>query len=164
MNATLIQSATEKQREQLTADLRTIRDHANGGLLALLTLNEEYYATTTPIPEQMVETKEHLRQIQTAHSRISEIVGELGLTVAKPHRMPEVDINQLDTPDTRALLAALENAQEIAERVDAARGRTVGNDFPLQPAESAGTDLAESIALLVLRLRNEVGGAYSPHE
>ena len=42
--------------------------------------------------------------------------------------------------------------------VDAQRGRTVGEDVPLQPEESRGTDLAESISEIVLRVRIEVNG------
>lgn len=64
----------------------------------------------------------------------------------------------LDTPDTRELLGLLERAQVVAERVDAQRGRSLDADVPLLPGESRGTDLAESISELALRLRLEVGG------
>jgi len=70
----------------------------------------------------------------------------------------------LNTPNIHKLLATLERAQQIAERIDAQRGRTVGDTIPLQPGESAGTDLAESISILALRVRQEVRGASSAHE
>lgn len=65
----------------------------------------------------------------------------------------------LDTPEARQLLALLEAAQAVAERVDAQRGHCVPADTPLLPGESRGTDLAESLSLLTLRVRREVEGA-----
>jgi hypothetical protein len=61
----------------------------------------------------------------------------------------------MDTQDARKLLAVLETAQEIAERVDAQRGHTIGDDIPLMPGESRGTDLADAISMLCYRLRIE---------
>ena len=81
--------------------------------------------------------------------------------VARPDLPPPatpIGLDQLDTPDTRRLLALLEEAQAVAERVDAARGRALDIDFPLQPGESRGTDLAESLSELALRVRVEVEG------
>jgi hypothetical protein len=75
------------------------------------------------------------------------------LQAAKP-----IDPLQMDTPDTRELLALLEEAQAVAERIDAARGRALPEDIRLQPGESRGTDLAESISYLALRVRGEVCG------
>lgn len=68
----------------------------------------------------------------------------------------EIPLNRLDTADARDLLELLQRAQEIAERVDASRGRALPTTIPLQPGESYGTDLAESISYLVLRLNAEV--------
>jgi len=61
----------------------------------------------------------------------------------------------MDTQDARELLAVLETAQEIAEKVDAQRGKTIGDDIPLQPGESRGTDYADAISMLCYRLRIE---------
>ncbi len=65
---------------------------------------------------------------------------------------------QLDTPDARELLVLLERAQAVAERVDASRGRAFPAGTPLLPGESLGTDLAESLSLITLRVRLEVEG------
>lgn len=78
-----------------------------------------------------------------------------------------LDLSALSTfgsDDSRELLALLDRAQEVAERIDAARGYTVGDSIPLHPGESQGTDLAESVSLLALRVRREAEGGWSPHE
>lgn len=64
----------------------------------------------------------------------------------------------MDTPDARELLTLLEQAQAVAERVDASRGRTVAPHIVLMPGESQGTDLAESVSEIAARLRAEVFG------
>jgi hypothetical protein len=64
----------------------------------------------------------------------------------------------LDTPDTRELLSLLTRAQAVAERVDAARGRCLPESVPLAPGESRGTDLAEAVSLIALRVAVEVHG------
>jgi hypothetical protein len=69
------------------------------------------------------------------------------------------DLAALDTPQARALLAGLRELLPLAEVVDAQRGRSVGEEVPLQPDESRGTDLAETISEMVLRLRRECEGA-----
>lgn len=65
----------------------------------------------------------------------------------------------LDTPDARELLALLEQAQAVAERVDRSRGKALAVGTPLLPGESLGTDLAESLSTLALRVRIEVNGS-----
>lgn len=67
-------------------------------------------------------------------------------------------LSQLDTPDTRLLLALLERALIVAERVDSARGRVLPDDTQLPSVMSRGTDLAARINELTLRLRMEVHG------
>jgi hypothetical protein len=69
-----------------------------------------------------------------------------------------IPLETLDTPDTRALLDLLEKAQAVAERIDASRGRCLSPDIPLLPGESRGTDLAETISEIALRVRIEVQG------
>lgn len=66
--------------------------------------------------------------------------------------------------DNRELLDLLERAQEVAERIDKARGFHVGDELPLMPGESRGTDLAESVSILALRVRREAEGASSKFE
>ena len=73
-------------------------------------------------------------------------------------------LTALDTPESRELLAALERAQDLAERVDAQRGRCLPGNIPLQPGESRGTDLAESISELCLRLRVQIHGPQTGRE
>ena len=46
----------------------------------------------------------------------------------------------------------------MAERVDAQRGNVLPDDFPLQPGETRGTDLAETLSELALGLKIEVEG------
>lgn len=76
---------------------------------------------------------------------------------ASPAAVP-VPLHLLDTPDTRRLLALLEEAQQVAERIDRERGRTVGEEMELPPGQSRGTDLAETISEIALRVRTEVHG------
>lgn len=70
-----------------------------------------------------------------------------------------IDLFALDTPDTRALLAHLDAALAVAERVDASRGRVLPAHIPVSPSESRGTDLAEVIAEVASRVRQECHGA-----
>ena len=46
----------------------------------------------------------------------------------------------------------------MAERIDAARGRSLGGGVPLLPGEARGTDLAEALSETALRVRTEVHG------
>ena len=81
-----------------------------------------------------------------------------GIHTAPVTNLAAISFETLDTPDTRELLALLEQAQAVAERIDAARGRALPGDIPLQDGESRGTDLAESVSYLALRVRGEVRG------
>ena len=69
-----------------------------------------------------------------------------------------IPLSHLDTPDTRLLLALLERALIVAERIDAARGRILSRDVSLVPNTSRGTDLAAQLSELTLRMRTEVYG------
>lgn len=68
-------------------------------------------------------------------------------------------LSKLDTSEARQLLEILVRAQEAAELVDAQRGNALPPHIPLQPGESRGTDFAEDLSYIVLRLRREVEGA-----
>lgn len=81
-----------------------------------------------------------------------------GIHTAPVSGFAPIGFDTLDTPDTRHLLALLEEAKAVAERIDLARGRALPGDMPLQPGESRGTDLAESVSYLALRVRGEVCG------
>jgi hypothetical protein len=76
-----------------------------------------------------------------------------GMPPARP-----IPLEQLDTSDTRRLLDLLDQAQAVAERIDADRWRALSADVPLLPGESRGTDLAEAISEIALRVRTEVHG------
>lgn len=102
---------------------------------------------------------DHLMVAQELTEGIRSSARQVGGIHTAPIRgYASVSIDQLDTPDTRELLALLEQAQAVAERIDAARGRALPEDLPLQPGESHGTDLAESVSYLALRVRGEVCG------
>jgi hypothetical protein len=107
----------------------------------------------------------HQRRLE-AQEAAAEALGTLRDLGAERHQsaagsvqaVRPIDLMQLDTPDTRKLLGLLEEAQTVAERIDAARGRALPEGIPLQAGESRGTDLAESISYLALRVRGEVCG------
>ena len=89
-----------------------------------------------------------------------------GGKVAKFEAHAQANADRLDLSDlaavsgdaARDLLEALDRAQRLAEVLDAQRGRTVGPKVPLGPGESRGTDYAEALSELVLRLRGEAFG------
>lgn len=73
-------------------------------------------------------------------------------------------LSTIGSDDSCELLDLLEKAQAVAERIDASRGFVVDEKIPLQPGESRGTDLAESLSMLALRVRREATGGQSRHE
>lgn len=79
--------------------------------------------------------------------------------VSLPQRPPAhlVELVHLDTPDVRALLALLEQALPIAERIDEARGRALARPI----AGRRGLDMAGRVSELVYRLQLDV---YGPSE
>lgn len=64
----------------------------------------------------------------------------------------------LADPEAPQLLRLIEEAQALAERIDARRGRSLPEDTALMPGESLGTDLAESLSVIALRVRLDVHG------
>ena len=95
--------------------------------------------------------------LQVVNSALFEVASKRGLP-PPAEESPDLDLSALatfDTPAARELLHVLERAQELAEVVDAQRGRALPADIPLQPGESRGADLAEEISYLCLRLRGE---------
>lgn len=80
---------------------------------------------------------------------------EAGATPPVGARPPQpLPLHQLDTADTRALLAGVEALLPIAERIDAARGRAM--EKPI--AGRRGLDLAATVGELAARLRLEIHG------
>ena len=104
---------------------------------------------------------DHLRDAFDGAALLARAVGAVaGPGMSKlPDFTGAIPLDQLDTTDTRKLLALLSEALAVAERVDAARGRSVGLDAPLGEDEPAGCDLAEAIGLIRLRVKEEVHGA-----
>lgn len=87
-----------------------------------------------------------------------QVLHHAGHTAPDSFPVPRIPPHLCDTPDTRELLALLEKAQAVAERIDAARGRALSPDIPLLPGESHGRDLAETISTIAVRVRGEVKG------
>uniref|UniRef100_UPI00375397F3 hypothetical protein n=1 Tax=Armatimonas sp. TaxID=1872638 RepID=UPI00375397F3 len=106
-------------------------------------------------------TLEHLRDAFDGAALLARGVGMVaGPDMSKlPDFTGAIPLEQLSTSDTRELLELLTRALVVAERVDAARGRSVGLDAPLGEDEPAGCDLAEAIGLIRLRVKEEVLGA-----
>jgi len=111
----------------------------------------------SPGDDLLIEAQEGL--LPTIRS-LGIIARKIGLPEPKEQSEPESyslsDWNALDTPNARALLEALERAQELAELVDAERGHSLPEHIPLQPGESRGCDIAEELSYINLRLRSEI--------
>jgi hypothetical protein len=109
------------------------------------------------VDDRLFEAQELTADI---HCRLHQMIGPQPAEGEKPTDRSEfaIPLLQLDTPKTRELLDLLERAQAVAEEVDADRGRALPLGIELQPGESRGTDLAENISYLALRVRTEVHG------
>lgn len=97
-----------------------------------------------------------------AARRVASTLSEAGFP--RPTEAPASSLSlsalaNLDTRAARFLLLHLESALRAAEAVDAERGNALPAELPLQPGESRGTDYAEAVSNLLLRLRREVEGA-----
>ena len=115
---------------------------------------EDAAARRALLSECATEAKVAKQEADAAREALESLGGAppppLDLEVAIP-------LDQLDTPDTRALLIGLGALLPIAERIDAARGRSL----PEPVGGSAGIDLAEDLAQLIARLELEI---YGPSE
>lgn len=90
-------------------------------------------------------------QLHSAGARAKTVKPEDPLeTLTRLHRSQE---------EGKVLLAALENLLPIAERLDKARGNWVGDMADTEHGETPGTNYAEAIQELHLRLLQEVRGA-----
>ena len=121
-------------------------------------------AVLLSLPVSAGRTQEALDRTERAGDAAAQALDALLTAGATLHALPKPGVNlaaldTMDTPDTRALLDLLDAAQAVAERIDRQRGRHVADDMPLAPFESRGTDLAEGVSLLALRVRGEVFGA-----
>jgi hypothetical protein len=107
--------------------------------------------------------------VRTGMEAMNTLMGKLGaasplrarqqpVSESEPDKFALSSLVALDTPASRRLLALLMETLEAAEQVDWERGRALDESVPLLPGESRGTDLAESISEIALRVRTEVHG------
>jgi hypothetical protein len=111
-------------------------------------------ATTPELHEAVFKSQCAILEALTTIMQAGGNVGDAPNRERKRHNLRS--LATLNTSTARELLDALENAVAIAERVDAERGRALPPHVPLGPNESRGTDLAEAISNLCMRLRWEV--------
>ena len=166
---------SNKQAAQLKADYRALGEQTGCAHLSVMSLEAiAHRGGHDFVPyRSAVGDAERLHGLcRDTLSRLGDGLAALGVFSSAPDLTSPstVDGNELASlstiggDDLRELLGLLEAAQSVAERIDAARGFTVGDSIPLQPGESRGTDLAESVSLLALRVRQEARGGVSPHE
>jgi hypothetical protein len=83
-----------------------------------------------------------------------------GQNPAAPAANESIADADVDTRNAWELIEALEKAQEIAERVDAARGNALPGNIPILSYQTRGTDLAKAVAALAARVQGEINEAY----
>ena len=105
------------------------------------------------------EALEHVRRARETTWNTYRSLLDAGAQPVEGFGVPApIPLRLLDTPASRRLMGMLRAVVEAAEMVDAERGRTLPPGAELQPGESRGTDLAESLSELLLRVRLEVEG------
>jgi hypothetical protein len=115
--------------------------------------------------ENLPETLTLLERLRSGASdctgKALDRLQRLGGVAAQVDTPAPIPLHLLDTPASRRLLALLIECRKAAEEVDAERGRVVSSSVvsTLPEGQSRGTDLAESISELALRVRTEVHGA-----
>ncbi len=143
-------------RSVTPADLVKWRDAVQNAMLAIGRARLELAAADRSRLGTLLGTQEALRQVS---SELHAVPPAVPFKASVP-----LSLTDLSTPDTRELLIALENTLAIAEKVDFSRGRTLPDSIPTTASESRGTDLASTLAKIVMRVRTEVHGARSLHE
>lgn len=103
-------------------------------------------------------SESHLRAALRGVEALGDRLRSLGAVSVKSKPWPTLDLLQLDTPDTRELLAGLEALVPVAERIDRARGRVValrsGKTFP----GDLGAQLGQLKSRVALEVRGPGGG------
>lgn len=102
-----------------------------------------------------------LREVCDIASQIAHVLVRNGVRLPSVSKRTALDLGELarlDSPEARELHRRLTDLMPLAEAVDAGRGRTMGEDYEPMPGESRGTDIAETLSLMVLRLKNETQG------
>jgi hypothetical protein len=100
----------------------------------------------------------HVQAARRAALAAETLLRAVGRQLTDVPLLDPIPLDKLSTPASRRLLALLEETQEAAEQVDSERGRSLGTGVPLQPGESRGTNFAESLSAISLRVRIEVNG------
>jgi hypothetical protein len=167
-------NVTDKERVRIGEDLSELGGlvgTAEVTLMGLEVIAHNGGFDFSPIKKRTDEIIELLSDATAKHRTLSANIYRTGLPLQPAAKQePKIIGNELallstiGSDDSRELLAVLEHAQQIAERIDASRGFVVDEKIPLQPGESRGTDLAESLSMLALRVRREATGGQSRHE
>lgn len=166
---------SDKQAAQIKADLRAADEQAGCAHLSVMSLEVIAHRgghDIAPFRASIDDAERLLRGSKDAYNRLRGVLNSVGVLaraadLSRPSAVRGNELAALSTmggADVCELLALLDRAQAVAERIDAARGYTVGDSIVLQPGESRGTDLAERLSLLALRVRREAEGGRSPHE
>lgn len=113
----------------------------------------EYLATAQEQSEKVADLAYRIARRDT----LTPVAGRLSCGASGPLSALAA-LAALDTADSRELLDLVTRALSAAERVDAQRGNVVGADVPLSQGESRGTDYAEVLSVLRLRLSTEIHG------
>ena len=90
------------------------------------------------------------------------VEGKATVATAPPSTTDALDLGKLarlSTPTAAELLARLRELLPLAEKLDGERGHIMPEEYIPLPGESRGTDVAESISLLILQLKRDVEGA-----
>lgn len=157
---------SNKQQEQIRAELAALSENDGGAQITLSGIEVIAYRAgfdLSPIKSQLDQAETLLHRGQEARERLAALLGSVGAIgsssgTATTHN-DLADLAAMNSDDSRELLDLLERAQIVAERIDATRGRTVSGKIELQPGEARGTDLAETLSVITLRIRREVHGA-----
>lgn len=100
-----------------------------------------------------------LWQVVSECNQVRNVLIESGASLPSANAFAvfgDTDPATLDTPEARRLLAALALVQELAEVVDAQRGHVLPERIPTGSMESRGTDIADSISHIRIRLSMEL--------
>lgn len=164
-------NVTDKERAQIRQDLGNLSENIGGAQITISGIETIAYRAgfdLSPIKPQLDVAETLLKNAQESHDRLGSVlgaVGAIGSGQAQPVTGNELALlSTIGSDDSHELLDLLEKAQAVAERIDASRGYCVDEKMPLQPGESRGTDLAEFLSMLALRVRREATGGQSRHE
>ena len=157
------EAAEATARSSAGNDVRRVHRILN----ALHTLDVAFPREASAAARLARETEEAQKKRESAEREVNQVAPQVAPQVAQIETLAPLDLSalaaldNLDTPEARALLDALENVMVLAEIVDKQqqRGHTLPESIETAPSETRGTDFAKSVGKLILRLRSEVYGA-----